>query len=93
MCDLNEIIGTRLNDDGVGNLTRGMVICAQVRDNLRDLLQHTDEPGYAQYRKIKYPYGEGTDTDETRVAATRFLFDRTRDILVPHYVSSKELAG
>lgn len=93
MCDLNEVIGTRLNDEGVGALTRGMIICAQVRDNLRDLLQHVDEPGYAKYRKIKYPYGEGSDTNETRVEATRFLFDRARDTLIPHYVPSKELIG
>jgi hypothetical protein len=93
MCDLNEIIGTRLNEDGVGTLTRGMIICAQVRDNLRDLLQHVDEPGYAEYRKLKYPFGEGSDTDETRIKATAFLFDRSRDTLLPHYVSSKELTA
>ena len=88
--DLNEVVGTRVTDGGVLNVTRGHVVSAQVREGLRNLLQAFDAEGYAEYRAIKYPEGKGSDTPESRVAATRFIFDRARDVLSTHYLSMKE---
>jgi hypothetical protein len=87
--NLNEVVTNQVSENGVQPITAGAVIFAQVRDGLRSVLKHHDEEGYAQYRAIKYPTGEGSDTAEARLAATRFLFDRVRDILLPHYVSTK----
>lgn len=84
--DLNEVVATRVTDTGVLNVTRGNVVSAQVREGLRNLLQTADPEGYAEYRAIKYPEGEGSDTPETRLAATRFIFDRARDLLTEHYL-------
>jgi hypothetical protein len=85
MLDLNAVIKTTVTEEGVSAITRGAVVCAQVREGLREIIRAGDPEGYAAYRVMKYPGGEGTDTPATRIAATRFLFERARDILVPHY--------
>lgn len=85
--DLDTVLGvTETNDGSVLPITIGSQVCATVRENLRALIQASDPEGYAQYRAIKYPGGDGTDTPETRIEATRFIFDRARDLLVPHYI-------
>ena len=89
--NLNEVVTNQVSENGVQPITAGAVIFAQVRDSLRSVLRHHDEEGYGQYRVIKYPSGEGSDTLETRLAASRFLFDRVRDVLLPHYVSTKNM--
>jgi hypothetical protein len=86
--DLNEVIGSLVSENGVASLTRGAVLSAQVREGLRNILKSADPEGYNTYREIKYPQGPGSDTSESRLAATRFIFDRARDLLVQHYVSS-----
>lgn len=84
--DLNEVVSSKLTETGAEVVTMGTIACANVRGLLRSLLKVADAEGYAEYRALKYPVGEGSDTPESRRAATRFLFDRTRDLLVPHYV-------
>jgi len=86
--DLNEIVTEQLTDEGVTPITMGAVACAQLRGQMRALLKVADAEGYSLYRALKYPAGEGSDTPETCVAATRFLFDRARDLLAKHYVRS-----
>lgn len=87
--NLDEIVHEKLTLEGVTPITQGAVVCATVRENLRNLLKLADPKGYARYKAIKYPNGEGSDTDHSRLAATSFLFDRARDLLLPHYVSTK----
>lgn len=87
--DLNTIVGDKMTPEGVTPITQGAAICASLRENLRQLLAAADPESYAEYRKIKYPAGEGSDTPESRLEATRFIFDRVRDLLLPHYVSTK----
>jgi hypothetical protein len=87
--DLTEAVSSRMTEDGVETVTVGSVACANVRCQLRTLLKVADAEGYAEYRAVKYPAGEGSDTPETRLAATRFLFDRARDLLTPHYVRTQ----
>jgi hypothetical protein len=87
---LTDVVLDKVSEAGVLPITAGNVVSAQVRDGLRAILKQYDEEGYALYRATKYPTGEGSDTPETRLAATRFLFDRTRDLLTTHYLSSKE---
>jgi len=87
--DLNEIVTERLTEDGVQPITMGAVACGQIRAQIRAVLKVADAEGYAAYRALKYPAGEGSATPESRLAATRFLFDRARDLLTPHYVSSE----
>jgi hypothetical protein len=87
--DLNEIVSSRITSEGVETVTMGTVACANFRDQARALLKSADSAGYAEYRSTKYPAGEGSATPETRLAATSFLFDRVRDLLVPHYVRTK----
>jgi len=84
--DLNEVMGTKLNEEGVANVTRGAVLCGIAAANLREILKQADPAMYADYRAVRYPEGEGSDTMETRRDSVRFLFDAARDLLVPHYV-------
>lgn len=90
--DLNEVVSSKLTGTGVEVVTVGTIACNNVRGLLRSLLKTADAEGYAEYRALKYPAGGGSDTPESRVAATRFLFDRARDLLVPHYVSASASA-
>jgi hypothetical protein len=83
--NLNEVVGTIMDENGIDNVTVGNATCATVSENLRGLLRAFDEPSYAKYREIRYPGGEGTDTLETRRDSVRFLFDASRDLLAPHY--------
>jgi hypothetical protein len=91
--DLNEVVATQVTEDGVDIRTRGQLLCARVREDIRHLIKHCDPEGYQLYRGIKYPQGDKSDTDVTRVEATKFLFNRVRDLLVPHYVPTKVLCG
>jgi hypothetical protein len=93
LLDLNSVVGTKLTEEGVDVLTRGMVVCANVRTSLRHLLQHSSPEDYKKYREIKYPTGEGSDTEGSRLSATRFLFDASRDLLCDYYVPSRILTG
>lgn len=86
--DLNQVTGDKLTPDGVQPITVGAVICAQAREQFRSLLKAAAPERYEEYRSIKYPAGNGSATPETRLAATRFLFDAARDLLAPHYVST-----
>lgn len=86
---LTDVVSDKITESGIQPITVGHVLSAQVRDGLRAILREYDEEGYAQYRATKYPTGEGSDTPETRLAATRFLFDRTRDLMTTHYLSTK----
>ena len=90
---LNEVVTEKMGPEGVQQITAGAVMCAQVRSGLRAVLKQHDPEGYALYRSIKYPTGEGSATPETGMAATKFLFDQVRDLLVPHYVSTKDKPG
>jgi hypothetical protein len=84
--NLNQVISSVPTAEGVTVITAGSLLCAQARNNLRNLLKDTDPEGYAEYRKIKYPDGRGSETHETCVAATRFIFARAGELLAPHYV-------
>lgn len=86
--DLHEVVGNVIDENGVQPITRGAQVCACVREQLRQIIQAANPKSYMDYRALKYPAGDGSDTPETRVEATRFLFDCARDLLVPHYVSS-----
>ena len=86
--NLNEVVADVITAEGVQPITVGAQVCACVRENLRAFVRAADPDSYAQYRSIKYPEGLGSDTLETRREATRFIFDRARDLLVPHYVPS-----
>jgi len=88
--DLNQVAGDKLTPEGVQPITVGAVICSQAREQFRSLLKVAAPERYEEYRSIKYPAGDGSATQETRVAATRFLFDAARDLLAPHYVSTAE---
>jgi hypothetical protein len=92
LIDLTEVVGSKLTEDGVLAVTHGAAIGLNVRENLRGLLKHTDPDAYAKYRAIKYPDGEDSATRETRLAATRHLFNAVCDLLEPHYISAKELS-
>lgn len=90
MVKLDDVVNNQVTPDGVRPITAGNVISAEIREGLRQLLKRHDPEGYALYRKTKYPNGdEAGSTDETAKAATRILFDRARDLLVPYYLSSK----
>ena len=92
--DLNAVVATKLTLEGVSVVTQGAVIGAAVREGLRTLLRAADPQGYAQYKTLKYPGGKAAgSTPESQLAATRFLFDRTRDLLESHYVPSNALHG
>jgi len=87
--DLNEEVTSKLSADGVAVITTGTVLLSQTCERFRSLLKAAAPESYAAYREIKYPGGLTENaTDETRLAATRFLFDATRDLLSPHYVSA-----
>ncbi len=87
--NLDEVVGAVVSDDGVTNITQGTVACDHVRTLLSSILRAADPVGYTEYRKIKRPAGAGSSTLETRREATRFLFDRVRDLLVPYYLPTK----
>ena len=87
--DLHAVVSTVLTEDGITNVTQGTVACDHLRTLLSDLLKAADPEGYAEYRKLKHPACNGKGTLEDRRAATRFLFDRARDLLVPHYLPAK----
>lgn len=91
--DLNDVVATKVSAEGVLAVTKGALIGAAIREGLRGLLKDADPEGYALYRATKYPAGEGSDTVSTRLAATRFLFDRARDVFAAHYVSALDLTG
>lgn len=78
---LNTVIADKLTADGVQPVTLGGVIGVAIRDQLRGLLKSMDPEGYAEYRKLK-------DSGDAGVVAMRFLFDRTRDLLSPLYISA-----
>jgi len=61
---------------------------AAIRNTIRNQLKFACPDLYAEYRSIKYPTGEGSDTEETRLKATLFLFDTAREIVAPHYVQT-----
>ena len=86
--DLSAVVTDKITEEGVCPITTGNMVCANVAGNLRNLLKQADPEGYALYRSTKYPDGDGSATAETRVEALRFLFDRSRDLLAPHYLSS-----
>jgi len=86
--DLNDVVDTKEIDGTVVMITKGTIACSNTVMLLRDTLKLSDPEGYNTYRAVKYPAGEGSATPETRVAAIRFLFDRVRDLLIPHYVPS-----
>jgi len=89
--DLNQIVNDKITDDGIQPITVGAVICAQAREQFRSLLRAAAPERYEEYRSVKYPSGsKESATPETRLAATRFLFDAARDLLAPHYVSTAE---
>ena len=83
--DLNEVVGTVMDENGIDNLVVGNCLCSNVSENLRRLLRQFAPLSYDEYRKVRYPGGEGTDTLETRRESVRFLFDTTRDLLAPYY--------
>jgi len=87
--DLNEEVNIKITADGVQAITRGAVLCQGTTTILRQMLKDTAPESYALYRSTKYPAGEGSDTTESRLAATRLLFDLVRDLLTAHYVPSK----
>lgn len=87
--NLDEVVGSVLSDDGVTNITAGTLACDKVRTLLSSILRVVDPVGYTKYRKIKHPAGDGSATLETRKEATSFLFERAKDLLVPHYLPTK----
>lgn len=89
MKNLTTVVGDQITQDGVMPVNVGQVLCAEIREGLRRVLKTYDPEGYALYRATKYPAGEGSETTETCQAATRILFDRTRDLLVPFYLTTK----
>jgi len=88
--DLNQKVSEKMTPSGLKTITTGAVVCAQVRQGLRAVLKNHDAEGYDQYRAIKYPTGPKSDTPESRLAACRFLFERARDILLPHYITTSD---
>lgn len=89
--DLNDVVKSKLTEDGVMNVTVGMVLCQKAAYQFREMLKTFAPDKYLEYRKLKYPAGESVpSTHADKVAATRFLFDTARDLLCAHYVSSKE---
>ena len=88
--DLNDVVTSDVTEDGVKTITKGVIVCAQVREGLRNVLKDFDPEGYATYRTIKYPAGKGSNTEETGRAATAFLFTRTGELLTPHYLSTAQ---
>lgn len=85
--DLNALAGSRMDENGVEVILVGSVINARIRHQLRQLLKEADPEGYSLYRDLKYDQ-EGETSQEQGVAATRFLFDRARDLLTPYYQPS-----
>lgn len=85
--DLNAMAGSRMDENGVEVILVGSVINARIRHQLRQLLKEADPEGYSLYRDLKYDQ-EGETSQEQGVASTRFLFDRTRDLLTPYYTPS-----
>lgn len=61
---------------------------ARIRNVIRDQLKMACPDLYADYRKIRYPGGDGTDTDATHAQSVVFLFDKAREIIAPHYVKT-----
>jgi hypothetical protein len=58
-----------------------------IRESIRVQFKTHCPDLYADYRKIRYPGGEGTDTPETRAQSVIYLFDMAREIVAPHYVA------
>lgn len=88
---LDTVLADHVSPDGVTPLTAGAVLCVEVRQGLRRVLKAHDPEGYATYQKLKYPEGKDAGTSaEHRLDATRFLFDRVRDLLLPHYIPTEQ---
>lgn len=81
----DDVVHTHVDEDGVNDLTAGFVIGSRFREQLRAVLKEFDPKAYADYKAIKYPNGEGSDTAETRKASHRFLFDAVRDATCKRY--------
>lgn len=86
--DLHKLMGDHTTMDGVTTFTVGTMICANIGDQLRALLKQADPDGYQKYRQLKYPDGPNSLTNASAQAAMRFVFERTAQLLLPHYVSS-----
>lgn len=83
--NLDQVVGTVMDENGIDNLLLGNAACSTVAMNLRAMLKAHAPEQYKQYRSIRYPGGEGTDTLESRRESVSFLFDASRDLLVPYY--------
>lgn len=88
--DLNDVIGTRVTQEGVAPVTKGAVISARLRDSLRSLLKLADPEGYEQYRKVRYPSGASSATETTKRESVRYLFARAGELAVQHYLSTAQ---
>jgi hypothetical protein len=86
--NLDEMAGSRVDENGVEVILVGAVINARLRHELRNLLKAADLEGYSLYRDLKYDPESGETSHERGVESTRFLFDRVRDLLSPYYVPS-----
>lgn len=87
--DLGQEVNTKLDESGVTAITKGTVVLSQLCVQFRALLKAAAPKRYDAYREIKYPGGLTENaTAETKLAATRYLFDAVRDLLSPHYVSA-----
>lgn len=86
--DLDEMAGSRVDENGVEVILVGSVINAKIRHELRSLLKVADLEGYSLYRDLKYDPETGETSQERGVESTRFLFDRVRDLLSPYYMPS-----
>jgi len=91
--NLNDVVGSHLDANGVTSITKGAVVGAMLRDQLRGFLKAAAPEKHAAYKAIKYPSGEGSDTPETRRAAVAFVFDTVRDMVLAHYVPTNTLAS
>jgi hypothetical protein len=81
--DLNEIVTDELTEDGVAPITKGALLFASLRENLKAVLKAVSPEKYAEYKAVKFP--GGVATAESRRAAAGFLLDATKEILLPHY--------
>jgi hypothetical protein len=77
---LNTVLADKLTNEGITPVTLGAVLGSTMREGLKQFLKTLDPSGYAEYRKLK-----DVGTPEAKIAATKFLFDRTRDLLLVHY--------
>lgn len=84
---LDKVLADAVNPEGITPLSAGAVLCAEIRQGLRRVLKAHDPEGYAAYKRLKYPEGKDAGkSTEHRIEATKFLFDRVRDLLLPYYI-------